>query len=1559
MYNQGNIMRKLLGKTNNNPDSSSANNSHENTPSSSVANGTSHGSNITSNPSGGLTAISNYRQRPTAAQNASYQAGQPLECIDRSPDGRSAVLAGRHALRTVTFDGLSIREGIDLRSLLQGGSPDQLAIRDVKWGPAGGNPTVFTACGSGKIFQYDLVRASEAWATGSPLESLQIREDSRQVNTLDVNPHRASYLLSGSQDGIVRCFDIRNPIPSRTGATFRPVHAYKCNADGVRQVRWSPKDGFVFACSTDQGTILQWDMRKYHAPVLRINAHEKSCTSIAWHPDGEHLVSAGWDSKCHVWHLGKVPDKRQKPKWTISTPAPVASLAWRPGQWSATAQAKRASQIAMSYGEGSQKKFGINAVHIWDLARPTMPYREIQLFDTSPNALLWHDQYLLWTVGQDGLFTQCDVNFAPKVLDRQAVSTMSFSSQGDVLMFLDERAPSHRPRPHMLHADSSHSISAPSYSSSPATPRFGVSRSDSEDDVIGSFLGPKRQRKRRPSTRSANLSTTPPTGSEEVLSLEQTIKVTGTYKPQQAMAIGHLPAAATVDVYEYLTINYLEVLYQELPHVEGGRPLPDRVRTILDHYAKAADSVNQYRLAQSWRILAYWVDLILRRRGQYHLERRLDHYEKRKTEAQLRALGPPFQMSVQTDGADTPRKANPRSLLSEELESTSNQPTPLARPVTESEKLAPVLEPGSFALGPALQPRGPQKRSRLDSVPLSVVSFNSEQTQASTEGYDFYDTEAILGNAIDVPRKRHEDPRKSVLRHDSDDSFGHGLSVSAGSRRGCGTTGTAIASSVESSGGLPIRGSALAEIRYPRGSDGSEQASDLQMGSFGRPRFVVPPQLNRTETEMTGMTAYTDEHHAITQSTTDDSFPSQNENDTLHAAPPVVITDKPPTLPEEPEPEPTHIIETDYLPWPSDPAYPYPLHNHASSFSSTTPPLNPYSLISRTLAFEAKSSALNASAIVLLLKPLVSDEVIDSYQAAAILRQHHSRLMNLKLFVEAALLRKLCMQGWPAAAAESKPGDQEKNALKDWGINYPAILTPAQNGVSVGFFCSSCHKARELDRSEASTDSVWTCKRCKAAAAPCALCGHRDSSPFIPSSSESTISSLQPDREGEDDYQPIATWWLCPGCGHGGHSSCMQAWHAAFEAERDSAMYVDGPVDNDDPAAELASSGGFCPLDGCGHVCLPGPMKLPWGTMRGTGTDTGHGHGMASRMGEMMTEVPSRAGTAREREREASAPSSYSRSAGNKTPVFSGGGIKTPVFSGGNKTPVCSGLSSLAGQGDSSLLGSAADRGYVDLGPPALSALASAGTTSESGGRLLGSSGDDAPPVAQSRAVESVRETGLAFGIGPGGGIQAHHSHSQTSHGSGSGSQSHSVTGILSSSPGRIGAWMSGGLTGHGGEGSKADGGGRGSPFTIKYIESMPGKPFVFKLDSTRFSIPSHDGQKHKAEYQCFLDGIPTGYYSLPGGTKTTRDSSLSGNNESGWKLHRFQFSTLELGNNNNFNSSLREIALHEVTVSLYRTDSHLLQWKEQLRHKEIGQSNLAHFQSSYGMLLTQVEHQY
>jgi ribosomal protein L37AE/L43A len=320
--------------------------------------------------------------------------------------------------------------------------------------------------------------------------------------------------------------------------------------------------------------------------------------------------------------------------------------------------------------------------------------------------------------------------------------------------------------------------------------------------------------------------------------------------------------------------------------------------------------------------------------------------------------------------------------------------------------------------------------------------------------------------------------------------------------------------------------------------------------------------LARTETDMT---AFTDEHHAITQTTTDSfesRFPSQTEVDFVES--PL----KQPPSPDSPispdDDQSPFIVETDYLCWPDDLPYPYPI-DPSSAVSST--PLQPSTLISSALAFESKASALNASAIILLLKPLLPDDVIDHHQAAAILRQHHARLMSMKLFAEAALLRKLCMKGWPGGA------------LLAWGENYPAIFSAAQQGVQVSFVCTSCHKPRDVDRSAGSTDSVWQCERCKAVMAPCAVCGERDTAPTLSSPSSSASSNSTDGQTGEAGDEPIlTTWWYCPGCGHGGHSSCLQAWHATLESG-------DFPALEDAPGAE--PSDGCCPLDGCGHACLP------------------------------------------------------------------------------------------------------------------------------------------------------------------------------------------------------------------------------------------------------------------------------------------------------------------------------------------------------------------------------------
>jgi WD40 repeat protein len=1227
--NQGKIMRKLLGKQ---PIDSSTHDTN---------------AHITSSPS------ASHIYRPTVSQNAVYNAGNPIKCFDASLDGRSVILGGSHILKVIHVDGTNIKDGIDLRSLItaqtatkigaSSSTSDQLAVRDVKWAAGqtnNGNPGIFTACANGKIFHYDLNRAGSSAAGGAGLEIVQIREDARQINCLDINPHQGHLLLSGSQDGIARTFDTRVPTSTRTGLIFRSnAHPFRCNADSVRQVKWSPTDGFYFACSTDQGVVLKWDYRKHTAPLLKIKAHDKICTSIAWHADGEHLVSAGWDAKCHVWDMSKTADKRQKPKWSISTPAAASVVVWRPGQWSASAQGKRAAQLAISYDDSSQKRHGINAVHVWDLARPTLPYKEIQRFDGVPSALHWHDSDLLWTAGQDGLFNQCDIAYVSKVIDRQTMSTMAFSARGDVLMFLDERAEVPRPRGHVVRAET---LPRPpvSYSSSPTTPMLSISRSDSEDDIVGTFLGPKRRssaRRRRMSTRSTHgLSTTPPAQMDSApIPLDKAINLTGIFRSQQAMAFGHVPAAADVEVYGWLSDTYLQVLNQELPYTRGGNSMVERVAIILEKYAKAAESISQFRLAQSWRILAYGMNLLLKRRARYHMEVRTQRLRgPRKSGGyadyndSTAREGAGTRRTPSTSALDTTRDS--RSLLSEEFESTSNVPTPLARPVpddyhpehgqgqghgdrvyTHHGKLTPILEPESFILPPAVI----GDRRRLDSVPLSTVSHDSEHTQvsqaetdASLEGYDFYDTEALLSKAIDVPRTNRRDlsrprdaggvaspsRRKPPRREDSDDSFSQMFSVSDTSRRNTGL----------SSSSFPRRPLPTVRQAEETPTDASNAGGAFESRIRGHRLSTESPvrsrlsALHRTlERSDTGLTNFTDEHKMITQ-TTSDSFVSQEEaivsqSDDAYGTPspekPTYDSRRQDSFTSEEERSP-FIIEEDYFYWLDDPPYPHPLEvdQERSSFMNRDPPLQPYTLISRALAFEVKTSALTASAMVLALKPLLPPDVIDSFQASAILRQHHSRLMCMKYFSQAALLRKLCIRGWPGGV------------LSSWGDDYPALTVPAAENVQVGFSCVKCRKPREVDRTWGCNQSVWTCDRCRAVMAPCAVCGHRDDTPNLAPSHRTSPEYLglavKDSKSDDSDEAILLTWWYCPGCGHGGHTTCLRNWHGPLMDMNTGHTGIDTPPEFGDHVSD--SSDGCCSFDGCGHACLPGRWRTETATAR-------------------------------------------------------------------------------------------------------------------------------------------------------------------------------------------------------------------------------------------------------------------------------------------------------------------------------------------------------------------------
>ncbi|KUJ24518.1 uncharacterized protein LY89DRAFT_679642 [Mollisia scopiformis] len=1090
--------------------------------------------------------------RPSASQNTVYSAGAPIACLDRSSNGQRAVIAGSKVFKILRIDGSTITEDVDLRAAItsyatthdhSAATSDQLNIRTVKWSHSSLDSTIVTASGNGRITIYDLNRGGEGF------EVVRIQDHVRQVHKLAICPHKDNWLLSASQDGTVRFFDIRTPQPDRNGTTFGARRTFKCNADAVRDVKWSPSDGVEFACCTDQGVVQKWDIRKPTAPVLKIQAHTNSCRSISWHPDGDHLVSGGADQMCKVWDMSKKADRNQKPSYSFTTPAPISRVTWRPPCWSATAQGKRAAQITVAYDDSNSAKNQTASVHVWDLARSAMPFKEIEQWDSAPTAMLWNSRDLLWSVDKEGNFTQTDVAFVPKLIDRRSLSTFAFSPNGDILMLLEERQAPRRSRPSITTPEVS-----PGFSHHGSGPLLSVSRSDSEEDVVGSFLGPRQRKghRRRNSGRSGHtLSTTPPSApgiaDNKVMSLDEAVKVTGTYKPQQVMAIGHAPGAIKRSTYQYFSNRYLLQMSKHFSD-DDSPDMDVRIACITESYAETAEDVGYFRLAQTWRLLGFTMQLLLSRRAEYHRQSRLAVPEPSKPpsrqEQEKESILPSATQSEV--GEETPRKIHhgghskldsplyrgAMSLIAEDVESTSNVATPIVRPARDHIPIetrdmhTPIpADEDDLTLPEAAHPKTPSP------IPVPGTKQSPEQPSSSVEGYDFYGMESF-SPALDfvAPKRKpplrldyHEQeshpPRIQPQRHDSGESFQMFSTSGDSQNKFMSSDGSdshsfrredslALRDRVhewESSQSPHVKHRASIDSNAPTHSDSSlgghtPDSTDIERAaSNGVPFNPSAPPVFRIQ---------------------EASVPSAPEAQRLRS-PPITGTASPMSFDkasETPSQDP-NIIASDFYPWPTDPPF-------------LISPIDPAVLVQRTIDFEVQTSALHASAIILLFRFLLPPSAVDDLQASAVLRQYHHRLTSMKLFTEAATLRNLCV---PA---------------------YPHVFATAQEDVKIGFFCTSCNKPIENDPNI--PDSMWRCPRCGENIAPCAVCLSRE-----------LDTSILYEGLAEEELK-LPTWFLCPGCGHGGHTTCMLAWHLA-EGE--------------------AFSEGCCPLEGCLHPCLPGKWR--------------------------------------------------------------------------------------------------------------------------------------------------------------------------------------------------------------------------------------------------------------------------------------------------------------------------------------------------------------------------------
>lgn len=465
-------------------------------------------------------------------------------------------------------------------------------------------------------------------------------------------------------------------------STCRSAEAYNGNSDAVRDIRWSPLESSLFATATDSGAVQLWDYRKANAPVLRVAAHDKPCFSVDWHPDGKHIVSGGSDKQVKTWDFSSSAERRQKPTFQFRTPQAILNVRWRPPSWTGSSQGSgdwQASQLVTSYDRDDPR------VHLWDLRRPYIPFREFDRYDSCATDLLWHSKDLLWTVGDAGIFTQTDIRYATQVVRRRPTCSVAWSPSGEVLTFAQKRP------------EQPVGISAAEFLGFPEDEPSEKPRSQSpvdDPDETGS-VSSARQNRQSSARQSKSLSSSP-IRSEffHVLALEKALSKNKLTAPRQLGTVGSIQGT-TMDAafFRYLARHYYPLMEVPSDENQSLTPLQSFLESF-DNNAECADEASLFPLAQTWRIVKFSVVQELQSKA-----RKRRQSADKGGSSLSKGLSKEKQLAERNRAVEEGRNDKVKSRLFRGVtdnegrrsphpdpESTSNMTTPTARPMPGSPK---------------------------------------------------------------------------------------------------------------------------------------------------------------------------------------------------------------------------------------------------------------------------------------------------------------------------------------------------------------------------------------------------------------------------------------------------------------------------------------------------------------------------------------------------------------------------------------------------------------------------------------------------------------------------------------------------------------------------------------------------------------------------------------------------------------------------------------------------------------------------------------------------------
>uniref|UniRef100_A0A0A9YPZ5 GATOR2 complex protein WDR24 n=1 Tax=Lygus hesperus TaxID=30085 RepID=A0A0A9YPZ5_LYGHE len=262
----------------------------------------------------------------------------PANALALNKDYSRVVIAGRNVFKIflieedefVEFCNLRVGKNLNLN----------FSCNDVAWNSIDDH-ILATAATNGAVVVWNLNRPSR-----SKQEHVFI-EHNRTVNKVSFNPVEPTWLISGSQDGTMRTFDLR---------TKTATNVFHSNTESVRDVQFNPNCHALFASVSENGNVQTWDMRKPDKCVLQFTAHSGPIFACDWHPESLWLATASRDKTIKVWDMSSSKPTMEQ---TINTIASVGRVKWRPQH---------------KYHIASVALVVDCSVNVWDIRRPYIPY---------------------------------------------------------------------------------------------------------------------------------------------------------------------------------------------------------------------------------------------------------------------------------------------------------------------------------------------------------------------------------------------------------------------------------------------------------------------------------------------------------------------------------------------------------------------------------------------------------------------------------------------------------------------------------------------------------------------------------------------------------------------------------------------------------------------------------------------------------------------------------------------------------------------------------------------------------------------------------------------------------------------------------------------------------------------------------------------------------------------------------------------------------------------------------------------------------------------------------